>query len=62
MKQRKFVVEGEVNIGPRRHPIFVDTNVLGSMLIDHFHPPEIANFFRLGHARITVELLEDEEE
>ena len=59
MEQSKFVVEGEVNIGPRYY-IFVDGRVLGRMLIEHFRPKKVGDFHRLGHSRITIELLEKE--
>ena len=61
MEENKFVVEGEVTIGPHRYPILVDSRVLGPMLIGHFEPLKIGEFHRLGNARITIELLEDED-
>ena len=57
----KFVVEGEVAIGPYRYPILVDAKVLGTLLIDHFQAQKIGDLHRIGNARITVELLEDED-
>ena len=60
MAQRTFVDEGEVAIGPYRYPIFVDDRVLGEMLREHFQPARIGDYYRIGRARITVELLEEE--
>jgi hypothetical protein len=55
----KFVVEGEVTVGPYRYPTLVDAKVLGPLLIEHFQAQKIGDLHRIGNARITVELLED---
>jgi hypothetical protein len=61
MEQSKYVIEGRLSIGPQGHPIFVDTKVLASLLIEHFQPQQVGAFYRLGRTRITVELLDEEE-
>jgi hypothetical protein len=60
MQQDKFVVEGEVAIGSYQYPIFVDDGFLGEALIEHFQPARVGDHYRVGRARITVELLEEE--
>jgi len=61
MEQRKFVIEGHLAIGPQGHPIFVDTEVLALLLIEHFQAPQVGAFYRLGRTRITVEVIDEEE-
>ena len=60
MQQDRFVIEGEVTMGPHRYPIFVDSRVLGPTVIEYFQPQKIGDYHRLGRARITIELLEEE--
>ncbi len=57
-KGSKFVIEGELTLGPYEYPVIVDRKVLGFELLEHFQAERISEHYRIGRARITVELLE----
>ncbi len=57
-KSSRFVIEGDLTLGPYEYPVIVDRKVLGFELLEHFGAERIRDHYRIGRARITVELLE----
>lgn len=59
--QNRFVVEGRAELGPDQFPLFVDGEAVGPMIVEHFRPPAVDQYYRLGRLRVTVELLDEED-
>ncbi len=57
-EKSRFVIEGELTLGPYEYPVIIDRKLLGYELREHFHPERIREHYWIGRARITVELLE----
>lgn len=61
MEHRKFVAEGQMEVGPSaRFFVFLDGEYLGQRLIDHFQLSEERGYTNLGRVRIVVEPLEED--
>jgi hypothetical protein len=55
-----LVVEGHMQIGPtERFFIFVDGELLGEHLVNHFGLPKERGYTDVGRVRVTVEMLEE---
>ena len=62
MERGEFVAEGLMEIGPsEKYFLFLDGEHLGQLLLCHFRLPEERGYTKLGHVRVTVEWLEDDE-
>jgi hypothetical protein len=60
MERGKFVVEGQMQIGPtERFFTFVDGEILGELLVRHFGLPREPVYTDVGRVRVTVERLEE---
>ena len=56
----KFVVEGNLEMGPKEEFfVFLDGEHLGRLLVKHFDVSEELGYTDLGQVRITVERLSD---
>ena len=60
MEQDKYISEGELDIGSNGFPIFIGGEGLAALLIEHFRPPMVGEYYQLGRVRLTIELLEEE--
>lgn len=58
--QSKFVVEGRAELGPDQFPLFVEGEAVGPQMVEHFNPPIVRGYYRLGRVRVTIELLNEE--
>lgn len=62
MERGKFVVEGQMQVGPsKQFFLFLDGEHLGQLLLRHRQLAEEQGDTKLGRVRITVEWLEDDE-
>lgn len=41
MEQSRFAIKGQTELGPEQFPLFVDGEVVGPVLIEHFRPPKV---------------------
>jgi hypothetical protein len=61
MEQGKFVVEGDMQIGPQKQFfIFLDGEHLGQLVLRHRRIAEERGDTKVGRVRVTVEWLDDE--